>query len=350
MFSLLHAYASFGIIGYMKTLLYIILVLTSCAATAQTRLGRVRSSLLSRRSMQQQELEKPLPFEDAIEKAKVGNPQGYYSLAVHLFQGKEIKRDQEKAIKLFAMASEKDYPSAVFVSTLFNDPTHPPIMEYIGGSFLTISSSNNLTNETILAQVRAGYNRAFSLGVSAATNELNRFEAELKEANQRRKEDLARENRRLKNAKLLSEIEEPATPQDEKKDLGTYKIIYADADHISFRSEQWLDGYAHGVDRIIVGTISRKSGKKLSAADLIAESRRANVLTNMQDKINKMLNGNMLNPAFLTDNCCLAADGVHFVFNEYQIAPFLEGVIEAVVGHDGTVRTTQYGNTPKFCE
>ena len=53
---------------------------------------------------------------------------------------------------------------------------------------------------------------------------------------------------------------------------------------------------------------------------------------------------------FVTDNCCIAADGIHFVFNEYSIAPFLEGVIEAVVRHDGKISVTQYGNTPKFAE
>lgn len=137
----------------------------------------------------------------------------------------------------------------------------------------------------------------------------------------------------------------------EGDNLGTYKILYADADHLSFRSDQWIDGdFVHGVDRITVGTFSRKTGKKLTATDLIPESQRANVLTAMQREIDKMLDGNMLNPVFLTDNCCIAADGVHFVFNEYEIAPFLEGVIEAVVGHDGTVRPMQYGNTPKFAE
>lgn len=191
----------------MKTLLYIILVLTSCAATAQTRLSRVRSSLLGRRSMQQQELEKPLPFEEAIEKAKVGNPQGYYSLAVHLMRGDEIERDQDKAVRLFAMASNRDYPNAVFVSTLFKDPTTPPVREYIGSiGILYLSSRNNLTNETLLAEVRAGYNRAFSLGVLVATNELSRFEAKLKEADQEREAKKSIENRKLENAKLLSAI------------------------------------------------------------------------------------------------------------------------------------------------
>ena len=133
---------------------------------------------------------------------------------------------------------------------------------------------------------------------------------------------------------------------------GSRKTIYSDADFISYRISEWLDqeGAAHGVDSVEVWTISKKTGKRMKAKDIIPASKQACVLDEMQKAITAKLDGNLLCPVFLTDNCCIAADGVHFVFNEYVIAPFLEGVVEAVVGHDGKITVTQYGNTPKFAE
>lgn len=137
----------------------------------------------------------------------------------------------------------------------------------------------------------------------------------------------------------------------ENEVLGT-RTIYADADYISYRTREFLDNEdaAHGVDSVKVWTVSRKTGKMLKAEDFIPPSRRARVLAEMQKAITVKLDGNLLCPVFLTDNCCIAADGVHFVFNEYVIAPFLEGVVEAVVGQDGKISVTQYGNTPKFAQ
>ena len=127
------------------------------------------------------------------------------------------------------------------------------------------------------------------------------------------------------------------------------KVIYADADYISFKTSEWLDNEdaVHGVQ---VWTVSKRTGKRLKAEDIIPASRRTQVLDGMQKAITVKLDGNLLCPVFLTDNCCIAADGVHFVFNEYVIAPFVEGVVEAVVGQDGKISVTQYGNTPKFAE
>lgn len=130
------------------------------------------------------------------------------------------------------------------------------------------------------------------------------------------------------------------------------KVIYTNADYISFKTSEWLDNEdaVHGVDNVQVWTVSKRTGKRLKAEEIIPASRRAYVLEEMQKAITAKLDGNLLRPVFLTDNCCIAADGVHFVFNEYVIAPFLEGVVEAVVGHDGKICVTQYGNTPKFAE
>ena len=133
---------------------------------------------------------------------------------------------------------------------------------------------------------------------------------------------------------------------------GPCKAIYADADYISYRTSEWLDNEdaVHGIDHVEVWTVSKRTGKRLKAEDIIPASRRTQVLDGMQKAITVKLDGNLLCPVFLTDNCCIAADGVHFVFNEYVIAPFLEGVVEAVVGQDGKISVSQYGNTPKFAE
>lgn len=116
---------------------------------------------------------------------------------------------------------------------------------------------------------------------------------------------------------------------------GEYKIVYVDARHLSFYVEAYVcAGFnAHGGTSITVGTIDRKTGQVLKAADLIPERRMAEVRAALVDGVAKKLGGkrNLLSEPKIIDNCYLGEDGVHFVYNEYEVAPYAEGPVDAVV-------------------
>ena len=116
---------------------------------------------------------------------------------------------------------------------------------------------------------------------------------------------------------------------------GEYKIVYVDARYLSFYVEAYVcAGFnAHGGTSITVGTIDRKTGQVLKAADLIPERRRAEVRAALVDGVAKKLGGkqNLLGEPKIIDNCYLGKDGIHFVYNEYEVAPYAEGPVDAVV-------------------
>lgn len=112
-----------------------------------------------------------------------------------------------------------------------------------------------------------------------------------------------------------------------------FKIAYIDERYLSFYSDTWVDSedYVHGGTSLIVGTIDRKTGTILKAADMIPSQRLAEVESLLRNDVAKKLKDYLLNEPQLTDNCYLSEDGLHFVYQEYQIAPFSLGPIEIVV-------------------
>ena len=116
---------------------------------------------------------------------------------------------------------------------------------------------------------------------------------------------------------------------------GEYKIVYVDERYLSFYVEVYVcAGFnAHGGTSITVGTIDRKTGQVLKAADLIPERRMAEVRAALVDGVAKKLGGkqNLLGEPKIIDNCYLGKDGIHFVYDEYEVAPYAEGPVDAVV-------------------
>ena len=116
---------------------------------------------------------------------------------------------------------------------------------------------------------------------------------------------------------------------------GEYKIVHVDARYLSFYVEAYVcAGFnVHGGTSITVGTIDRKTGQVLKAADLIPERRRAEVRAALVDGVAKKLGGkqNLLGEPKIIDNCYLGKDGIHFVYDEYEVAPYAEGPVDAVV-------------------
>lgn len=111
-------------------------------------------------------------------------------------------------------------------------------------------------------------------------------------------------------------------------------IIYVDDKYLSFREKVWVDAemYAHGGTSYTIGTIDRKTGQILKAADLIPEQRIEEIKKAIRDGIAKEIGEeNLLNTPEVIDNCCLVEGGLFLVYNEYEIAPFMFGPIEVVV-------------------
>lgn len=114
----------------------------------------------------------------------------------------------------------------------------------------------------------------------------------------------------------------------------TYGVVYADERYLSFRAEESsYCGGAHGSRQVTVGTFDRATGRRLTARDLVPAERRDEVLRSLRQKVVSRLGGEdkLLDEVTLTDNCCLGADGLHFVYNEYEVACYAEGMIEVVI-------------------
>ena len=178
-----------------------------------------RRPLLSRRATNNPHqnnsnlLEPLLPFAEAADKAKRGYPQGYYALALHYAKGVEIERDAETARQFLQKADAANYGNAVFVIAMLNErelfgdssphlslrhslsQDNVNVRQYTGVPMDSYKGMLSLTNSTDVALVRTGYERAISLGISVATNELARFERRLAKEQAKAKESADNEAR-----------------------------------------------------------------------------------------------------------------------------------------------------------
>lgn len=113
-----------------------------------------------------------------------------------------------------------------------------------------------------------------------------------------------------------------------------YKIVYADREYLSFytREYSYLGG-AHGNTAIRVGTISRATGRILKVGDFVADVKRAALKNALYDGAVKALGGKEIlqSEVEVVENFYLAKDGLHFVYNEYEIACYAAGPVEVVI-------------------
>lgn len=115
----------------------------------------------------------------------------------------------------------------------------------------------------------------------------------------------------------------------------SYKVVFADKRYLSFRAEEFsYNGGAHGGTKITVGTFDRQTGRRLCVADVVPENRRAEVLESVCKGVIEKIDGadKLQGQVTLVENFCIVKDGIHFVFNEYEVACYAAGAIEVVVG------------------
>ena len=127
-----------------------------------------------------------------------------------------------------------------------------------------------------------------------------------------------------------------ATVEERKSE---YKVVFVNAQYASYWCDDWAyTGGAHGNTVVHVGTLDRKTGKKLLLDDVFPKECQKSLKKELEQKASKTLaaKGQQLFPhktrdRLLTDNFCLMEDGWHFVYSPYEIAPFAAGVIEVII-------------------
>lgn len=113
-----------------------------------------------------------------------------------------------------------------------------------------------------------------------------------------------------------------------------YKIVYADKDYLSFYTKEYAYlGGAHGNTVIRVGTVSRTTGRILNVADFFADEKRPALKAALHHEAVKALGGkeNLQSEVEISNNFYLAKDGLHFVYNAYEIACYAAGSVEVVI-------------------
>lgn len=115
------------------------------------------------------------------------------------------------------------------------------------------------------------------------------------------------------------------------------EMVYLDDRYLSYRIEEyWYHGGAHGSAKVRVGTLDRETGRQLTLADVFDKDGLPALESELRNAvIAKIGKENIQSPVKPVENFCLAADGWHFVYNEYEIACCALGAIEVVVKRRG---------------
>ena len=111
------------------------------------------------------------------------------------------------------------------------------------------------------------------------------------------------------------------------------EMVYLDERYLSYRIEEYVySGGAHGSTKVSVGTLDRETGRQLTLNDVFGKDGLSALDTELRKAvIAKIGEENIQSPVKPIENFYLAADGWHFVYNEYEIACYAIGVVEVVV-------------------
>ena len=119
-----------------------------------------------------------------------------------------------------------------------------------------------------------------------------------------------------------------------------YKVVYTDQQtFFSYWAECFMyTGGAHGGTIVKVGTIEVKTGKRLTTADVIPPEKRDEAIAKIREAVIAKIGGeeNLMPSAKevlskLSENFYVGKDGLHFIFNEYEVACYAQGVVEVVI-------------------
>ena len=117
----------------------------------------------------------------------------------------------------------------------------------------------------------------------------------------------------------------------------SYSVVFANETYRSFRAEEYsYAGGAHGSNKITVGIIDRKTGRRLRLADFVPSDKLPALTEMLYAKVVKKIGGkaNLQSDVRPIENFCVVEGGLKFVYNEYEVACYAAGAIEVVVLYD----------------
>jgi len=115
-----------------------------------------------------------------------------------------------------------------------------------------------------------------------------------------------------------------------------YDVLYYDDRYLSFRGDEWwYEGGAHGNATITVGVFGRKTGRRMRLVDFVPDEKLEKLRRDLHEAVAKKLGGEdkLLGDVKPIENFYIAKDGLHFVYNEYEVACYAAGVIDVVVAY-----------------
>jgi hypothetical protein len=98
--------------------------------------------------------------------------------------------------------------------------------------------------------------------------------------------------------------------------------------------EEWeYTGGAHGLTSVTTGVICRKTGRALTLTDVLPQSKHAALLNALRAALIARLGSAeaLLDEVFIPHNFYVAQDGLHFVYNVYEVACFAAGTLDIVI-------------------
>jgi len=113
-----------------------------------------------------------------------------------------------------------------------------------------------------------------------------------------------------------------------------FQVVYIDERYVSFRAD--MEDY-HGGNgnhsQVHVGTIDRKTGRVLGVVDFVPKARWPTLKRKLYDGAVKKVEGkeNLQSEVEVIENFYYDKDGLHFVYNPYEIAGGATGAVEVLI-------------------
>ncbi len=113
-----------------------------------------------------------------------------------------------------------------------------------------------------------------------------------------------------------------------------FQVLYIDERYVSFRADMMdYHGGNGNHSQVFVGSIDRKSGRVLGVVDFVPKSKWPVLKQKLYDGAVKKIEGkeNLQGEVEVIENFYYAKDGLHFVYNPYEIACGATGSVEVVI-------------------
>ncbi len=113
-----------------------------------------------------------------------------------------------------------------------------------------------------------------------------------------------------------------------------FQVVHIDANYVSFRADMVdYHGGNGNHSSVFVGTIDRRTGAVLGVADFVSKDKWPILKQRLRAKAVQAIGGeaNLQSPVEVVENFYYANDGLHFIYNPYEIACGAAGVVEVVI-------------------